>query len=168
VAQRGLKPNVRRDLHRPTGPERLSRLDRWEPSGRERFGQRRELRVRLAAATLNPDLTQNLAAVYTDPQPNAYPLSTYSYLVTPCAPALATLEGTSCDGPGTTSPFPAAKGQELGQFVAFLACAGQERVFELGYSPLPVTLVQDDFDAIGRMNGAVQTPPPTNPNVQSG
>ena len=127
----------------------------------------------LQAATLNPDLTQNLADVYTNPQPGAYPLSAYSYLVTPCAPTLATAQGTSCDGPGTTSPFSTVKGEALGHFVAFLACAGQEDMSELGYSPLPVTLVQDDFAAIGRINGAVQPPAPTpancpNPNVVDG
>ena len=51
------------------------------------------------------------------------------------------------------------KGQALGQFVAFLACAGQQQMATLGYSPLPPNLVQEDFDAIGRLNGGVEPPP---------
>jgi phosphate transport system substrate-binding protein len=118
----------------------------------------------LEAATLNSDLSQNLSNVYTDPQPDAYPLSAYSYLVAPCSPSLASAQGTACDGPDTASPFPVAKGQALGVFVNYLACAGQEDMSVLGYSPLPLGLVQDDFNAIGRINGAVQPPAPTPAN----
>jgi hypothetical protein len=74
----------------------------------------------LEAATLNPDLTQNLTEVVTDPQPSAYPLSAYSYLVTPCSPSLALAQRAACDGTGTTSPFLVSNGQELGQFVDYL------------------------------------------------
>jgi ABC-type phosphate transport system substrate-binding protein len=118
----------------------------------------------LEAATLNSDLTQNLSNVYTDLQPDAYPLSAYSYLVVPCSPSLASTQGTTCDGPDTASPFPEAKGQALGLFVNYLACAGQEHLSELGYSPLPLGLVQDDVNAIGRINGAAQPPAPTPAN----
>ncbi len=120
----------------------------------------------LEAAVLHPDLTQDLTNVYTDPTANAYPLSAYSYLVTPCSPQLAAAQGSNCasSGPGEpptgpTSDFPPQKGQELGQFVDFLACAGQEKMALLGYSPLPPNLVQEDFDAIGRMPGGQQPPP---------
>lgn len=123
----------------------------------------------LEDAVLHSDLTQDLTNVYTDPAPNAYPLSAYSYLVTPCSPQLAAAQDSNCasSGPGApatgpTSPFPADKGQELGQFVDFLACAGQEKMAQLGYSPLPANLVQEDFDAIGRMPGG-QEPPPVSP-----
>jgi phosphate transport system substrate-binding protein len=124
----------------------------------------------LEKAILHADLTQNLSNVYTDPVANAYPLSAYSYLVTPCSPQLATAQGTSCASftaagvpqPSTTSPLDPQKGQEIGQFVDFLACAGQEKMAQLGYSPLPPNLVQEDFDAIGRLNGAKE-PPPVSP-----
>jgi phosphate transport system substrate-binding protein len=123
----------------------------------------------LEAAILHADLTQDLTNVYTNPAANAYPLSAYSYLVTPCSPQLAAAQGSNCasSGPGNpatgpTSPFPPNKGQELGQFVAFLACAGQEKMALLGYSPLPANLVQEDFNAIGRMPGG-QEPPPVSP-----
>ena len=75
----------------------------------------------LEDAILYPDLTQNLSGVYTNTLPNAYALSAYSYLVTPCSPNLAaTLHqgSASCaGGPNEPSPFSSTKGQELGQFV---------------------------------------------------
>ncbi len=121
----------------------------------------------LEKAILHADLTQNLSGVYTDPVANAYPLSAYSYLVTPCSPQLAAAQGTSCASftaagvpqPGPTSPLDPQKGKEIGQFVDFLACAGQQKMAQLGYSPLPPNLVQEDFDAIGRLNGAKEPPP---------
>jgi len=114
----------------------------------------------LEDAILHADLTQDLSGVYTNPLPNAYPISAYSYLVTPCDPALAAAQSppTSCTGSGA-NVFPTAKGQALGQFVAFLACAGQQKMAVLGYSPLPPNLVQEDFDAIGRIEGGQQPPP---------
>jgi phosphate transport system substrate-binding protein len=112
----------------------------------------------LEKAILYKDLTQDLTGVYTNPLPNAYPVSSYSYLVTPCSPNLAAAQKTTCSGPSGTSSFPSAKGQALGQFVAFMACAGQQKMALLGYSPLPPNLVQEDFNAIGRMNGGQQPP----------
>jgi phosphate transport system substrate-binding protein len=107
----------------------------------------------LEKAILNADLTQNLTGVYTNPLPNAYPVSSYSYLVTPCSPSLAAAQKPpdKCSGPGGTSSFAPDRGQALGQFVSFLACAGQQKMALLGYSPLPPNLVQEDFDAVGRL-----------------
>jgi phosphate transport system substrate-binding protein len=116
----------------------------------------------LEDAVLHADLTQDLSNVYTNPLPNAYPISAYSYLVTPCSPSLAAAQSppTSCAANNTgTSTYPTDKGQTLGQFVAFLACAGQQKMALLGYSPLPPNLVQEDFDAIGRLNGGQEPPP---------
>ena len=122
----------------------------------------------LEAAVLHADLTQDLTGVYTNPLANAYPLSAYSYLVAACSPALAAGQHTACaGGPNIASPFPTSKGQALGQFVAYLACAGQARMSFLGYSPLPPVLVQEDFLAVGRMNGGVQPPPPTAANCKN-
>ena len=123
----------------------------------------------MEAAILHTDLTQDLTNVYTNPLANAYPLSAYSYLVTPCSPSLAAAKGTSCaaDPNGAPSTFPSQKGQALGQFAAYLACAGQEKMALLGYSPLPPNLVIEDFDAIGRMNGGQQPPPPTPANCKN-
>ncbi|MGO9342566.1 MAG: substrate-binding domain-containing protein, partial [Acidimicrobiales bacterium] len=118
----------------------------------------------LEKAILYSDLTQNLSGVFSNDLPNAYPISAYSYLVTPCSPALAAAQhpASHCSGPSGTSTFPAPKGQALGQFISFLACAGQQQMALLGYSPLPPNLVQEDFDAIGRLNGG-QEPPPVSP-----
>ena len=122
----------------------------------------------LEAAVLHADLTQDLTGVYTNPLANAYPLSAYSYLVAACSPTLAAGQHTACaGGPNIASPFPTSKGQALGQFVAYLACAGQARMSFLGYSPLPPVLVQEDFLAVGRMNGGVQPPPPTAANCKN-
>src|ERR1019366_285637 len=103
----------------------------------------------LEAAVLHADLTQDLTGVYT------------TSLGAPCSPSLAAGQHPACaGGPNIASPFPTSKGQALGQFVAYLACAGQARMSFLGYSPLPPVLVQEDFLAVGRMNGGVQPPPP--------
>ncbi|MGO8871390.1 MAG: substrate-binding domain-containing protein [Acidimicrobiales bacterium] len=117
----------------------------------------------LEAAILHADLTQDLTNVYTNPLPNAYPLSAYSYFVTPCSPQLAGAQSppTTCaaDPGNAASTFPSAKGQALGVFIGYVACAGQQAMADLGYSPLPPNLVQEDFDAIGRLNGGQQPPP---------
>ncbi len=107
----------------------------------------------LEEAILHSDLTQNLTNVYTNPLANAYPLSAYSYLVTPCSPALAA--ACACAATTAASTFPSQKGYALGQFVSFMACAGQEQMATLGYSPLPPNLVQDDLDAVARLTGGV-------------
>ncbi len=126
----------------------------------------------LKNARLNADLTQNLAKVYSDRSPEAYPLSAYSYLVASCSPSLASAHGTKCDGSGA-STFPAGKGFALGEFIDYLACAGQEQMSVFGYAPLPKNLVKDDFKAIGRLDGGVQPPAPTaancpNPTITGG
>jgi phosphate transport system substrate-binding protein len=121
----------------------------------------------LTKAILFADLTQNLANVYSNPAANAYPVSAYSYFVAPCSPSLAAAQSFNCTGPQGTSPFGADRGAELGQFIAFVACAGQEKMALLGYSPLPPNLVQEDFNAIGRLNGGVQPPAPTAANCHN-
>ena len=125
----------------------------------------------LEAALLHPDLTQDLTDVYTNPLPNAYPLSAYSYLVAPCSPASGRRPAHGVRGQPDrrprlqpdrrpTSPFPPSKGQALGEFVGVPGLrAARRRWPTLGYSPLPPVLVQEDFDAIGRMNGGQEPPP---------
>jgi phosphate ABC transporter phosphate-binding protein len=68
--------------------------------------------IALKAATLNADLTQNLQGVYTNPDPNAYPVSSYSYLIVPTT---------------TASPFSAAKGVTLSKYLLYMVCAGQQK-----------------------------------------
>ncbi len=123
----------------------------------------------LEAAILHADLTQDLTNVYTNPLPNAYPLSAYSYLITQCSPALAAPQHITCaaDPGGAASNLPSDKGQELGQFINFMACAGQQNMSTIGYSPLPPNLVEEDFLAIGRLNGGKQPPAPTAANCKN-
>ena len=83
-------------------------------------------------------LTQKLAGVYTNPDPRAYPLSSYSYMILPTEVA------------GT---FNAAKGKALGDFGYYFLCEGQQRADDLGYSPLPINLVQAGFDQLRRVPG---------------
>jgi ABC-type phosphate transport system substrate-binding protein len=75
-------------------------------------------------------LQQNLDSVYTFNDPRSYPLSSYSYLITPRL--------------GTDEPprFNNAKGVTLSTFVDYILCAGQQNLAQLGYSPLPLNLVK--------------------------
>ena len=107
--------------------------------------------IALTHDCLNADLTQNLTGcngqpgVFDAPEPAAYPISAYSYLVAST----------------TMSP---SKSAVLAQFIHFFACQGQISAGQLGYSPLPPTLILDDFAAIGRLNGQVAPPSPTAQN----
>jgi phosphate transport system substrate-binding protein len=96
---------------------------------------------------LLPDLEQLLTNVFLSPQAGAYPISAYSYLIAPDMPT-----------PSSPAQPPAAIGQVLGQFVQFIACEGQQSAAILGYSPIPPVLVDDDFAAIDRLNGATKVP----------
>lgn len=100
--------------------------------------------IALQGARLNPDRTQVLEGVYRNPDPRAYPVSSYSYMIVPTT---------------TASPFTAEKGDVLGRFILYFLCAGQQKAAQLGYSPLPKVLVQAAFEAEQRIPGA-PTPPP--------
>jgi ABC-type phosphate transport system substrate-binding protein len=92
--------------------------------------------VALTKARINFDqkspnyLQQDLHSLYTFRDPRNYPLSSYSYLITPRS--------------GTKLPtnFTNAKGYTLSTWVNYLLCAGQAHLDQLGYSPLPIKLVQ--------------------------
>ena len=129
----------------------------------------------LQGATLNADLTENLSGVFDDTAGDAYPLSSYSYLVTQCSPSLAAAEQppTTCSGDNGASMMGTAEGAELGQFIDYAVCQGQTQMAALGYAPLSEQLVEDAFAAIGRINGATEPPPPTaancpNPTITGG
>lgn len=83
-------------------------------------------------------LTQILDDVYNDRDPRAYPLSSYSYMVVPTA-----LE----------SNFNTQKGKTLGAFAYYFLCQGQQHVDNLGYSPLPINLVQAGLKQVRRIPG---------------
>jgi phosphate transport system substrate-binding protein len=119
--------------------------------------------VALTGAVLYSDLTQNLSGVYTNPAPTAYPISAYSYFVTQCVPAQAAAQSFACDSSGNVAMSPQAA-QEFAAFIEYVACAGQQSMDQLGYSPLPANLAEDDFQAAGRLPGVATPPPPTAAN----
>jgi phosphate transport system substrate-binding protein len=122
--------------------------------------------VALTGAILYQDLTQNLAGVYTNTNPDAYPLSAYSYFIAQCVPSAAAQQNFACDSSGNVT-MGAAQGAELAQFITFVACLGQKSMATLGYSPIPPNLVEDDFQAAGRLPGGTTPPPPNAQNCQN-
>ena len=98
--------------------------------------------IALQNDVLQSDLEQNLTPVFNSPQAGAYPISAYSYLLM-----------------AEQSEIPSSKQAVEAQYVEFLACAGQEAAGKLGYSPLPLNLVQADFDAVGRITGTEPAAP---------
>jgi ABC-type phosphate transport system substrate-binding protein len=108
--------------------------------------------VALTQAQINEDpssinfLQQDLDNVYTYTDPRSYPLSSYSYLITPRS------------GAPIPTNFSTADGATLSTFVNYFLCAGQKEVGELGYSPLPINLVEGGFLQVNRIPGHVATP----------
>jgi ABC-type phosphate transport system substrate-binding protein len=83
-------------------------------------------------------LTADLREVYSNADRRTYPLSSYSYIVVPTK-----IEGT----------FSANKGRSLGEFSYYFLCEGQRQAPALGYSPLPINLVQAGLTQVKRIPG---------------
>jgi phosphate transport system substrate-binding protein len=104
--------------------------------------------VSLEAAQINmnpnsPDyLLQNLANVYTDPDPRTYPLSSYVYMIEPT--------GTDAQDTSMTT----GKRQALADFGYYAICQGQKEIGPIGYSPLPVNLVEAGFGQLQKLQTA--------------
>ncbi|MEJ1230993.1 MAG: substrate-binding domain-containing protein [Galbitalea sp.] len=104
--------------------------------------------VSLLKAQINNDpnsqnyLTEDLSQVYTNPDPRTYELSSYSYIVMP-----TTLQ----------SGFNVNKGLTLADYGAYLLCEGQQIVDQLGYSALPINLVQAGQQQIQKIPGGNPT-----------
>jgi phosphate transport system substrate-binding protein len=102
--------------------------------------------VALTQAIINSDvnspdyLLQDLTNVYTYNDPRTYVMSSYSYMVIPTA---------SDDSKMTT-----AKRQSIADFLYYSICEGQREVGPIGYSPLPVNLVQAGFAQTARLHTA--------------
>lgn len=100
--------------------------------------------VGLLQARINTDrnspeyLTQILDGVYASRDPRSYPLSSYSYMVLPTQ-----VEGT----------FNASKGKTLGDFSYYFLCEGQQQAEVLGFSPLPINLVEAGLEQVRRIPG---------------
>jgi phosphate ABC transporter phosphate-binding protein len=112
--------------------------------------------VSLLKAQINSDkssplyLTQDLSQVYTDTDPRTYELSSYSYMILPT---------------DLTSPMTNTKGFTLGAFGAYLLCQGQVPLDALGYSSLPINLVEAGFQQLQKIPGN-QVPNTTSAQIQ--
>jgi phosphate ABC transporter phosphate-binding protein len=102
--------------------------------------------VALTKAQINTDkaspnyLLQNLSGVYSHPDARTYPLSSYSYMIIP----------TGANDPRMST----AKRQTLVDYLYYSVCAGQKETGPIGYSPLPVNLVQASFDQVNKLKVA--------------
>ena len=102
--------------------------------------------VALTKAKINQDkssqlyLTQILDGVYSNADPRAYPISSYSYMIIP----------TGADDPRMST----AKRQTLADFMYYSLCAGQTKAGPYGYSPLPLNLVQAGFEQLAKLKKA--------------
>lgn len=100
--------------------------------------------VALVKAIINPNpaspnyLSQDLSDVYSYGDPRTYPISAYSYLVTP-----AQTEGN----------FDTNKGATLGFYSTYDLCEGQRSMGSLGYSPLPMNLVLAAMNQVLKIPG---------------
>jgi hypothetical protein len=89
----------------------------------------------------SPDyLLQNLNNVYGYADNRTYPMSSYSYAIIPTA---------SNDSTMTT-----AKRQTLADYLYLSICAGQQQMGPIGYSPLPINLVEASFQQMNLLHTA--------------
>jgi phosphate ABC transporter phosphate-binding protein len=115
--------------------------------------------VALTKAQINmnkssPDyLLQNLNNVYTMPDKRAYPMSSYSYMIIP----------TSSSDPRMTT----AKRQTLADFLYWDICGGQAEMGPIGYSPLPINLVEASFQQTNKLKQADNAVQLSNENVRT-
>ncbi len=101
----------------------------------------------LEGATLRPDLSQELSGVYASANPEAYPISAYSYVTTQCA---RTADRPTCRGPYGNGGV----SETLTQWLRYIACDGQVNMARIGYSPLPPVLSQEIANSIARLEGS--------------
>ncbi len=105
--------------------------------------------VALEKAIINMDksspdyLLQNLNNVYTDPDPRTYPLSSYVYMIEPTGKY-----------PSPETKITTAKRQSIADFLYYSICQGQKEIGPIGYSPLPVNLVEAGFGQIEKLKQA--------------
>ena len=102
--------------------------------------------VALTQAIINQDksspnyLLQNLSKVYVYGDKRTYPLSSYSYAIIPTS---------STDQTMTT-----AKRQTLADWLSYSVCQGQREIGPIGYSPLPINLVEASFAQVAKLKQA--------------
>ncbi|HTW21044.1 MAG TPA: substrate-binding domain-containing protein [Mycobacteriales bacterium] len=100
-------------------------------------------------------LLQNLDHVYTDPDPRTYALSSYVYEIEPT--------GTNAQDSKITT----AKRQSIADFTYYSICQGQKEIGPIGYSPLPVNLVEAGFGQIDKLKKADPAVDLTERNVRT-
>lgn len=83
-------------------------------------------------------LTPDLRGVYRNTDPRSYQLSSYSYMIVPTA---------------LSDSFNNEKGKSLGAFAYYFLCQGQQEAEDLGYSPLPINLVEAGLKQVRRIPG---------------
>jgi phosphate transport system substrate-binding protein len=98
-------------------------------------------------------LLQKLNGVYTDPDPRTYPLSSYVYMIEPTS--------------GTDSKMTDGKWQALADFAYYSICQGQKQIGPIGYSPLPVNLVEAGFGQINQLQTADPSISLANENIDT-
>jgi phosphate transport system substrate-binding protein len=103
-----------------------------------------------AKITTNPAsptyLLQTLDNVYTDTDSRTYPLSSYVYMIEPTGAY-----------PSPESKVTTGKRQSIADFEYYGICQGQKQIGPIGYSPLPVNLVQAGFGQINKLKTAAPT-----------
>jgi phosphate transport system substrate-binding protein len=113
--------------------------------------------VALTRAQINTDptspdyLLQNLDNVYTSPDKRAYAMSSYSYMIIPTS--------------RTDARMTTAKRQTLADFLYWDICGGQAEMGPIGYSPLPINLVQASFAQTNKLHTADKSVQLGNENV---
>jgi hypothetical protein len=96
-------------------------------------------------------LLQVLDKVYVYSDARTYPLSSYSYGIIP----------TDAGDPRMTT----AKRQSLVDYLFYSICDGQKEIGPIGYSPLPINLVQASIDQITKLGPGQAGHPGADPNV---
>lgn len=102
--------------------------------------------VALQKARINMDkdspdyLLQDLREVFGYNDPRTYPLSSYSYMIIP----------TGADDTRMST----AKRQTLVDYLYYSVCGGQKAMGPIGYSPLPINLVQASFEQTNKLKEA--------------
>lgn len=93
-------------------------------------------------------LLETLNNVYNYNDPRTYPLSSYSYEILPTA--------GSCSGsvPQCEPTMNTPKRQTLADFDTYSLCQGQSEMAPIGYSPLPVNLVEASFKQVALLHNA--------------
>jgi len=102
--------------------------------------------VALTHAQFNQDPTSpdyglaNLDAVYSNLDGRTYPLSSVSYMLIPTSP--------------TDSRMTTAKRQTVADYLYYSICQGQAEMGAIGYSPLPLNVVQESFAQLRKLKDA--------------